>query len=103
MAEVREKEPRRFALEYRRERRIPDFEIDIRRRRRGHFVRMAFDAHARGIADESYSFLMVEIADVMRSVPGSVHNFQFARSKQERLAPFENAQILRGNRKHLTE
>ena len=101
--EVREEQPLGLALKNRREGSFPDSQVDVRRWSRGHRVGIAFDAHPCRIADESGAFLMIEVADVVRSMAWGVNDFEFVRADGERFAALEDAQILLGNRKSLPE
>ncbi len=90
ITKVREVEPRGLALENGREGSVPEFEVHVRWRSGGHNEGIAFDAYARGIADECYVFRLVEVADVMRSMAGCVDDFEFARAERKGLATFED-------------
>src|SRR6267143_5700013 len=76
-SEVREKEARGFAFQDRGERILPNLEIDVRWRSSGHHVVMPLDAHTGGVAYEGDTTVMVEVADVMRSVARRVDHFEF--------------------------
>jgi hypothetical protein len=96
---VREIQARRIAFEDRRQGSVPNAEIDVRRRSGRHHVRLTLDADTGGIPDEGHSFLVVEVAHVVRGVAGSVDNFEFARAERESFAAFEDAQIFSRDRK----
>ena len=68
------------------QRSVPEFEVDVRWRRRGEDEGVPFDSDARGIPDKSNSLQVIEISDVMRSVPGSIKNPKLARAKRKRFA-----------------
>src|SRR5260370_20892777 len=72
ISEVREKEPRRFALQDGGEGSIPDPQIDVRRRSSGHDEGISLDAHSRRVANKSDAFRLFAIADVVRGVAPSV-------------------------------
>src|SRR5258708_37116576 len=78
----------------RRERILPNFETDVGRRRGRQDVRPIVDANAGGISNESDAFRCVKVADMMRGMTGRVSNLKVARAQRQRLAHFENAQIL---------
>ena len=78
ITEVREKEPRRFALKDGGEGSVPDAEINVRRRSGGHDEGISLDAHARRIADKGDAFGLVEVTDVVRGMAGSVDHLDFA-------------------------
>src|SRR6266403_3649890 len=100
---VREKKPRRFALQDGGEGLIPDLQIDVRRRSRRHSVGNSLDAHAGRIANKRDAFCLVEITDVMRCMARCIDDFELARAERKCFAAFEDAQILRWNGKSFSE
>ena len=64
---------------------------------------MSFDLYPCGVAHESHSFGILEIADVMRSVPRRVGHFDFARAELNRLSAFQDAKIFRWHRHGFAE
>jgi len=82
-----------FAGENRGERRIPQREIDIRRRGGGHDVGAVHDANPRSVSDESDAVGVVKIADVMRSVAGCVNDGELTFAERDGFATFEDAEI----------
>src|ERR1700730_11084183 len=100
---VCEKQPGRRAFQDGCERSIPDDQIDVRRRSRGHHVGVTLDTNAGGVTNEGDAFLVVEIAHMVRRVARSVDNFKLARAERQRLAAFKDAEILGGDREGLTK
>jgi len=103
ITEVREEEPRWLALQDGGEGSVPDAEIDVRRRSSGHDEGISLDAHARRIADEGNAFRLVEVADVVRGVPGRVDDLELAQAESEIFSSLEDAQIFRRNGKSFAE
>src|SRR5215472_4029699 len=102
-SKVRQEQPLRLAIQNRGKRGIPDFQIDVRRRSGRHDEGVALYADARRVAHESDSFRILEIADVVRSVPWRVRHLDFARAEVNRFSAFQDAQILRGHRHRVAE
>src|SRR6266850_1917767 len=102
-SEVREKEARGFAFQDRGERILPNLQINVRWRSSGHHVGMALDAHPGGVAHKGDTLVVLEVADVMRSVARRVDHFEFAGAERERFAPFEDAKIFRRHGKSLAK
>src|SRR6266404_3354529 len=89
-SEVREKEARRLAFQDRGERVLPNLEINVRWRGSGHHVGMALDAYTGGVAHECNALVVIEVADVMRSVARRIDDFEFTRAERERFAPIRS-------------
>src|SRR6266446_10276218 len=92
-SEVREKEARGFAFQDRGERILPNLQINVRWRSSGHHVGMALNAHTSGVAHKGDTLVVIEVADVMRSVARRINDFKFARAERERFASFEDAKV----------
>src|SRR5690348_6415885 len=94
IAKMRQEHALRFAFQNGGEGAVPDLQVDVRRRSGGHRVGVSLDFYACSVAYECHSFGILEIADVMRSVPGRVGDFDFARAERNGLSAFEDAKIL---------
>ena len=70
VSEMRKKEPLRIPRSDGIERRIPQFEIDVRRRRGGEQIRFAFDADAGVVADERDARIGSQYATWCEAWPG---------------------------------
>ena len=79
---------------------IPDFNVDIGRRRGGQNEFVAFDADSAGVADKSCSVLRVPESQVMRSVARRIENFKIAFADGDGFSAFERPQIVFRNRKY---
>src|SRR5256885_8243665 len=100
VAEVRQKQFRGTQRVDCVERLIPDFNVDIGRRRGGQNEFVAFDADSAGVADKSSSVLRVPKRQVMRSVARRVEHFKIAFADGDGFSAFEWAQIVFRNRKY---
>ena len=98
-----QEKPPGLAFQNRSERPSPEFQVDVGRRSRRHNKRMSLDADARGVTHEGRSLEVLEIADVMRSMPRRVRHCNFARAERNRFSAFQNAEILRRYRHHFAE
>src|SRR6266852_6390676 len=82
---------------------FPDFQTDVRGRRGRKNEGTIVDANACGVSHESDPFARVQVADVVRSMPGRVDHIEFARAQREDLATLEDADIFLGHGKSFAE
>ena len=100
---MRQKKPRRSARRDRIERGVPNFEIDIRRRRQRNHIRFAFDVESGRVANKCGAIRRIKIRNVMRRVPRRVHHLDLAAAERESLSAFEHAQIPKRHRQRLAK
>ena len=81
----------------------PDFEVDVRRGRDGSDEIVFGEAKAGGVANVGDAGRLIEVGNVMRSVAGSVGDFDIAAGEVEFFATGENLQILGRNGKEFAE
>ena len=97
-AEMREEERLRLPRQNPLGTGVPGVEIDVGRRRRRKDVRPRSSTDAGSIADECNPAGGVEVADVVRGVPGGIPNLQFAAGNRQPFATFQNPDMLDRNR-----
>ena len=82
---------------------IPEFQLNVGRRRGRKNERVSFNADAGGIADKRHAFARLKVGHVMRGVAGSIEHLQLPRTKRKSFTAMEQVKIVFGHRQEVAE
>ena len=82
---------------------IPEFQLNVGRRRGRKNERVSFNADAGGIANKRDAFRRLKVGHVMGGVTGSIEHKQLLRAKRKSFTPLERVEIMFGHRQKVAE